>query len=153
VRKASCNAAGEFACAILSACNALEYYNALRAVLTQNLIVDLLQTLEQRSSCAGDEHWLSLLQPTTLVVFVLLVSMTSQIDTKATSFPMRRVQNSTHKGELQNSASLLLHLLLNVLPAHPSTGRSCLSERGRSRQEQCLHPRMHSHSTRSMLAA
>jgi len=51
----------------------------LRAVLTQNLIVDLLQTLEQRSSCAGDEHWHSLLQPTTLAVSVLLSSMTSQI--------------------------------------------------------------------------
>jgi len=94
--------------------------------MTQNLIADLLQTLEQRSSSAGDEHWHSLLQPTTLAVSVLLSSMTSQIDTTATSFPMRLVRNSTHKGELENSASLLLHLLLNGLPAHPFTGRSCL---------------------------
>ena len=102
--------------------------NALRAVLTQNLIVDLLPTLEQRSLCTGDEHWHSLLQPTSLAVYVLLSSMTvtSQIDMKATSFPMHHVRNSTHKGELQNRASLLLHLLLNVLPAHPFTGRSCL---------------------------
>jgi len=50
--------------------------NALRAVLTQNLIVGLLQTLEQCSSCAEDEHWHSL-QPTTNADFVLLSSTNS----------------------------------------------------------------------------
>ena len=56
-----------------------------------NLIVDLMQALEQRSSCAGDVHWYSLLQPTTLAGTVLSSSMTSQIDTKATSFPIHHV--------------------------------------------------------------
>ena len=68
--------------------------------------------------------------------------MTSQIDTKAASLPIHHVGNSTNNGELQNGKSLLLHLLLNLL-----------LERGWSRQEQGLHPRMHSKSNRSMLAA